>query len=248
MSSAPPPAVPSAVAQPTVVLVEDDPALRLLITRALQENGFTVRPASSAPEMWLALDKGPADLVLLDIMLPGTGGIDLCRALRRTSDVPIIFISAKGSETDRVVGLELGADDYLAKPFGTRELVARVRAVLRRPGLDRREGGRERGTVTFDGWTVDLPRRELRSPEGADVELTGAEFDLLVALLDHGGRVIARERLIELSRTRLGDSSDRSVDVLVSRLRRKLSSAGHPAPIVTVRGVGYMLKAPVERS
>jgi two-component system OmpR family response regulator len=234
--------------QPTIVLVEDDPSLRMLIMRALQENGFAVRPASAAPEMWLALEKGPADLVLLDIMLPGTGGIDLCRALRAKSDVPIIFISAKGSETDRVVGLELGADDYIAKPFGTRELVARVRAVLRRPALDRRDGVAERGTVSFDGWTVDLPRRELRSPQGADVELTGAEFDLLVALLDHHGRVIARERLIELSRTRLGDSSDRSVDVLVSRLRRKLSSAGTPAPIVTVRGVGYMLKAPVERA
>ena len=249
MSSAPNPATSFAAgAQPTVLLVEDDPALRTLTTRALQENGFTVRPASAAPEMWLALEQGPVDLVLLDIMLPGTGGIDLCRALRRTSDVPIIFISAKGSETDRVVGLELGADDYIAKPFGTRELVARVRAVLRRPALDRREGARERGQVGFDGWTVDLPRRELTSPDGAHVELTGAEFDLLVALLDHGGRVIARERLIELSRTRLGDSSDRSVDVLVSRLRRKLSRADRPAPIVTVRGVGYMLKAPVERS
>ena len=235
-------------AAPIVLLVEDDPALRTLTTRALQENGFTVRPAAAAPEMWIALEQGPVDLVLLDIMLPGTDGIALCRQLRRTSDVPIIFVSAKGSETDRVVGLELGADDYIAKPFGTRELVARVRAVLRRPPMDRREGVRERGEVVFDGWTVNLPRRELTSPDGALVELTGAEFDLLVALLDHPGRVIARERLIELSRTRLGDSSDRSVDVLVSRLRRKLGgSEGVGAPIVTVRGVGYMLKAPVER-
>ena len=232
---------------PTIVLVEDDPALRTLTTRALQENGFTVRPASAAPEMWLAMGQGPVDLVLHDIMLPGTDGIALCRQLRRDSDVPIIFMSAKGSETDRVVGLELGADDYIAKPFGTRELVARVRAVLRRPPMERREGARERGEVTFDGWTINLPRREVTSPDGALVELTGAEFDLLVVLLDHPGRVIARERLIELSRTRLGDSSDRSVDVLVSRLRRKLGSAGAEAPIVTVRGVGYMFKAPVER-
>ena len=240
------PAAPSPAA--TILLVEDDPALRTLTTRALQENGFTVRPAGAAPEMWLALEQGPVDLVLLDVMLPGTDGMSLCRALRRDSDVPIIFISARGSETDRVVGLELGADDYLAKPFGTRELIARVRAVLRRPALDRRDGARERGIVGFDGWTLNLPRRELTSPDGADVELTGAEFDLLVALVDHPGRVIARERLIELSRTRLGDSSDRSVDVLVSRLRRKLGSAGHPAPVVTVRGVGYMLKATVERT
>jgi len=232
---------------PTILLVEDDPALRTLTARALGENGFVVRPASAAPEMWLALEAGAVDLVILDIMLPGTSGIDLCRALRQRSDVPIIFVSAKGSETDRVVGLELGADDYIAKPFSTRELVARVRAVLRRPPLETRVGGREEGVLTFEGWTVSLPRRALTSPTGAAVDLTGAEFDLLVALLDHAGRVIARERLIELSRTRLGDSSDRSVDVLVSRLRRKLSSGGHPAPISTVRGVGYMLSAPVER-
>ena len=232
---------------PTILLVEDDPALRMLTARALQENGFLVRPASAAPEMWLAFESGPVDLVLLDIMLPGTSGIDLCRALRQKSDVPIIFVSARNSETDRVVGLELGADDYIAKPFGTRELIARVRAVLRRPPLDRVGGDREQGTLAFDGWTVSLPRRELTSPTGASVDLTGAEFDLLVALCDHAQRVIARERLIELSRTRLGDSSDRSIDVLISRLRRKLSSAGHNAPIVTVRGVGYMLNVPVER-
>ena len=232
---------------PTILLVEDDPSLRMLTARALQENGFSVRPASAAPEMWLALDSGPVDLVLLDIMLPGTSGIDLCRSLRQKSDVPIIFMSARASETDRVVGLELGADDYIAKPFGTRELVARVRAVLRRPALDRRAGASDQGMLTFDGWTVNLPRRELNSPTGAIVDLTGAEFDLLVVLADHAQRVIARERLIELSRTRLGDSSDRSIDVLVSRLRRKLGSAGAPAPIVTVRGVGYMLNAPVER-
>jgi two-component system, OmpR family, response regulator len=230
---------------PTILLVEDDPALRTLTARALQENGYAVRPAGGAPEMWQALERGPVDLVLLDIMLPGTSGIDLCRALRQKSDVPIIFISARGAETDRVVGLELGADDYIAKPFGTRELVARVRAVLRRGTMDRQE--REKGELRFDGWTVNIPRRELLSPSGGVVELTGAEFDLLVALLDHAQRVIARERLIELSRTRLGDSSDRSVDVLVSRLRRKLSSAGSEAPIVTVRGVGYMVNVPVER-
>jgi DNA-binding response OmpR family regulator len=184
--------------------------------------------------------------VLLDIMLPGTSGIDLCRAIRRDRDVPIIFISARGSETDRVVGLELGADDYLAKPFSTRELVARVRAVLRRPPLDRRDGAEE-GMLQFDGWTAIPARRELRAASGATVELTGAEFDLLAALLNNAQRVIARERLIELSRTRLGDSSDRSVDVLISRLRRKLGHDGKPAPIVTVRNIGYMLNVPVER-
>ena len=232
---------------PTILLVEDDPSLRMLTARRRPGAPKSRFPATPAPEMWLALDSGPVDLVLLDIMLPGTSGIDLCRSLRQKSDVPIIFMSARASETDRVVGLELGADDYIAKPFGTRELVARVRAVLRRPALDRRAGASDQGMLTFDGWTVNLPRRELTSPTGAIVDLTGAEFDLLVVLADHAQRVIARERLIELSRTRLGDSSDRSIDVLVSRLRRKLGSAGAPAPIVTVRGVGYMLNAPVER-
>ncbi len=237
----------TSVTLPTIVLVEDDPQLRTLTARALQENGYTVKPAASAPEMWLAMEQGPVDLVLLDIMLPGTSGIDLCRAIRQKSRVPIIFISARGSETDRVIGLELGADDYLAKPFGTRELVARVRAVLRRGAGEPEAAERPRGILRFDGWTINQPRRELRSPTGAVIDLTGAEFDLLVSLCDHAGRVIARERLIELSRTRLGDSSDRSIDVLISRLRRKLSSAGNAAPIVTVRGIGYMLSAAVTR-
>lgn len=231
---------------PNILLVEDDPALRTLITRTLRENGFAVRAASAAPEMWAAFENGPVELILLDVMLPGTSGFDLCRALRQRTAIPIIFISAKGSETDRVVGLELGADDYLAKPFGTRELVARVRAVLRRPPLAQTAAGKSDRFV-FDGWSLNLPRRELLSPTGAIVDLTGAEFDLLVALCDNAGRVIARERLIELSRARLGDSSDRSVDVLISRLRRKLSGAGHDAPIATIRGLGYMLSTTAER-
>jgi DNA-binding response OmpR family regulator len=196
--------------------------------------------------MWRGLEEGGVELIILDIMLPGTSGIDLCRRIRRDSDVPIIFISAKGSETDRVIGLELGADDYIPKPFGTRELVARVRAVLRRFEA-KGTGNMFRGLYRFDGWVADTPRHELRAPSGAVVELTGAEFDLLTTLLDHAGRVIARERLVELSRNRQSDSTDRSIDVLISRLRRKLSTAEHAAPIVTVRGVGYMLNAPVER-
>lgn len=233
---------------PSIVIVEDDPPLRMLTARALQEHGYVVRPASSAAEMWVAFEGGPVDLVLLDIMLPGTDGIDLCRQIRRKSEVPIIFISARGSEADRVIGLELGADDYLAKPFGTRELIARIRAVLRRVGSERQPGDFRESEAHFDGWSVNFPRRELRSPSGAVVELTGAEFDLLGSFLSHPQRVIARERLIELSRTRLGDSSDRSVDVLVSRLRRKLATGTQPAPITTVRGIGYMFNAEVSRA
>jgi DNA-binding response OmpR family regulator len=234
--------------EPTIVLVEDDPPLRTLITRVLRENGFAVRAAATAPEMWIAFEGGPVDLVVLDIMLPGTNGIDLCRQIRRNSDVPIIFISARGSEVDRVTGLELGADDYLAKPFSTRELVARIRAVLRRGTLERPDREDRQSEAHFDGWTVNFPRRELRAPSGATIDLTGAEFDLLASFIAQPQRVIARERLIELSRSRLGDSSDRSIDVLVSRLRRKLSGEGREAPIVTVRGIGYMLRAEVTRS
>lgn len=234
--------------EPTIVLVEDDPSLRTLTARVLRENGYAVRTAATAPEMWLAFEAGAVDLVVLDIMLPGTNGIDLCRQIRRTSDVPIIFVSARGSEVDRVTGLELGADDYLAKPFSTRELIARIRAVLRRGGMERGPSEDRQSEAHFDGWTVNFPRRELRAPSSATIDLTGAEFDLLATFVAQPQRVIARERLIELSRTRLGDSSDRSIDVLVSRLRRKLSAEGQDAPIVTVRGIGYMLRAEVTKS
>ncbi len=232
----------------TILLVEDDPSLRLLTARAMQEHGYRVRSAATAPEMWIAMENEKIDLVVLDIMLPGTNGIDLCRQIRRESDVPIIFVSARASEADRVLGLELGADDYLAKPFSSRELIARIRAVLRRgSSIDGREEDGRRNEASFEGWTVNFSRRELRSPTGAMIDLTGAEFDLLATFIGQPQRVIGRERLIELTRTRLGDSSDRSIDVLVSRLRRKLTAAGGNPPITTVRGVGYMFNAEVVR-
>ncbi|GEO00981.1 DNA-binding response regulator [Novosphingobium sediminis] len=233
---------------PSILLVEDDVSLRMLTARALRENGYAVRTAATGAEMWVMLEAEPAELVVLDIMLPGASGIELFRKLRRQSDVPIIFASARGSEEDRVLGLELGADDYIAKPYSARELIARIGAVLRRGGGEGLAKGDERTSeVHFDGWTLSLSRRELRSPSGAMVDLTGAEFDLLATFVSHRQRVLGRERLIELSRTRLGDSSDRSIDVLVSRLRRKLSASGSEPPIVTVRGVGYMFKAEVRR-
>lgn len=230
---------------PAVLVVEDDPGLRVLIARALQQNGFTVVQASSGAEMWNSLEQRPVDLIILDVMLPGKNGIDLCREIRSRSDVPIIFVSAKVDETDRVIGLELGADDYIPKPFGTRELIARIRAVLRRRPTESGFSGPSTERVRFAGWAVDVRRRAVFSPTGASIDLTGAEFDLLTSFIGSPQRVLGRERLIELSRVRLGDSSDRSIDVLVSRLRRKLSSAGQSAPIVTVRGVGYMLTADV---
>lgn len=236
---------------PSILLVEDDGALRTLTARALRQSGFNVHTAATGAEMWVTLRQTSVQLVVLDIMLPGTSGFDLFRKLRRESDVPIIFVSARGSEEDRVLGLELGADDYLAKPFSTRELAARVSAVLRRGGqngealADASIGAGGHDTVEFAGWKVSSIRRELRSPSGAIVDLTGAEFDLLSTFITYPQRVLGRERLMELSRARIGDSSDRSIDVLVSRLRRKLQSEGNEPPIVTVRGVGYMFKAAV---
>ncbi len=230
---------------PLILVVEDDPGLRVLITRALQQNGFAVCQAASGAEMWNVYEKRQVDLILLDVMLPGKTGIDLCREVRRRCGVPIIFISARADETDRVVGLELGADDYIPKPVSTRELLARVRAVLRRGKFEKAPDGERNEKARFAGWEVDLRRRAVFSPSGASIDLTGAEFDLLASFLGSPQRVLGRERLIELSRVRLGDSSDRSIDVLVSRLRRKLSSAGQAAPISTVRGVGYMLTADV---
>ena len=241
------------MAAPRILLVEDDGPLRTLTARALRQSGFTVLTAATGAEMWVTLREGPVSLVILDIMLPGTSGLELFRRLRRENDVPVIFVSARGSEEDRVLGLELGADDYLAKPFSTRELAARVSAVLRRGGGDpaseaNNPAAPPADTVRFDGWSVSMARRELHSPSGAMVDLTGAEFDLLATFLNNPQRVLGRERLIELSRTRLADSSDRSIDVLVSRLRRKLQAVGSETPIVTVRGVGYMFKAEVARA
>lgn len=230
----------------SILLVEDDPTLRLLTARALRSHGYEVGTAATGAEMWVLMEGGAVDLIVLDIMLPGTSGIELLRRLRREHDLPVIFISARGHEEDRVLGLELGADDYLAKPFSTRELIARIGAVLRRrqPGEERETARRE---LEFEGWRLSLSRHELRSPGGALVDLTGAEFDLLATFLNQPQRVIGRQRLIELSRTRVSDSSDRSVDVLVSRLRRKLARPDDTSPIVTVRGVGYMFAADVAR-
>jgi DNA-binding response OmpR family regulator len=232
---------------PSIVLVEDDAPLRNLTARALREHGYRLRAVATGAELWTVLENEPADLLVLDIMLPRDSGIDLLRRLRQTSDLPVIFVSARGGEEDRIAGLDLGADDYLPKPFATRELIARIGAVLRRRDGSARPGPPSRNELHFQGWVLSTARRELRSPSGAIVDLTGAEFDLLSVFLGQPQRVIGRERLVELSRSRLSDSSDRSIDVLVSRLRRKLASAEAPAPIKTVRGIGYMFAAEVAR-
>ena len=230
-----------------VLLVEDDGGMRMLVTRALRESGYRVTGCRCGAEMWSLLPG--VDLVLLDVMLPGASGLDLLKALRAKSAVPVIMLSARNEEADRVLGLELGADDYVAKPFGRPELLARIRAVLRRASIAPSPAAARSEVLTFAGWRLDLRSRALLDPEGAGVDLSGAEYDLLLVLLEHPGRVLGREQILELSRARLASSSDRSVYTLVSRLRRKLEPPeGTPMVIKTVRGSGYMLAARVERA
>ncbi|KQP42505.1 PhoB family transcriptional regulator [Methylobacterium sp. Leaf104] len=233
-----------------VLLVEDDDGMRMLVTRALRESGYRVTGCRSGAELWRLLPEGGVDLILLDVMLPGASGLDLLRTLRSRSRVPVIIVSARGEEADRVLGLELGADDYIAKPFGRPELLARIRAVLRRSVVAPAPlAARGHATLTFAGWRLDLRSRALVDPEGAGVDLSGAEYDLLLVFLDHPGRVLGREQILELSRARLGSPSDRSVDTLVSRLRRKLDPPEGAQPVIkTVRGSGYMLATKVERA
>lgn len=184
-------------------------------------------------------------------MLPGASGLDLCRALRAKSGVPIIMVTARGEETDRVLGLELGADDYIPKPFGRAELLARVRALLRRSRGEAGEpmAGQAGERILFADWSLDTRRRELNAPDGTAVDLSGGEYDLLLAFCEHPQRVLSRDQLLDLARNRMAfNGTERSVDVMVSRLRRKLEPTDDsPSIIRTVRGAGYMLVPPVKR-
>jgi two-component system OmpR family response regulator len=235
-----------------VLVVEDDGEMRNLVARLLRDAAFRVSTARDGREMWEVLDSpaGQPDLVLLDVMLPGASGLDLLRRLRERSRVPVLMLTARGEEMDRVLGLELGADDYVAKPFAPRELVARVRALLRRAAPANGQPDPRSRRLTFAGWVLDTARRELTAPEGVAVDLSGAEYDLLMAFLEHPGRVLSREQLLEVAKRRVGtDPFDRTVDVQVSRLRRKIEPAvDSPSLIKTVRGAGYMFLADVARA
>ncbi|WP_137126106.1 response regulator transcription factor [Roseomonas sp. HF4] len=235
-----------------VLVVEDDGEMRNLVARLLRESGFRVSAARDGREMWDLLDSpaGPPELILLDVMLPGPSGLDLLRRLRERSRVPVLMLTARGEEMDRVLGLELGADDYVSKPFAPRELVARVRALLRRAAPAEAQPDPRSRRLAFAGWVLDTARRDLTSPEGVAVDLSGAEYDLLMAFLEHPQRVLSREQLLEVARRRVsGDPFDRTVDVQVSRLRRKIEPEDDsPSLIKTVRGVGYVLVADVARA
>jgi two-component system OmpR family response regulator len=234
---------------PHILVVDDDREIRDLLARFLEQQRIrvtAVRDGKEARRAWL---NGHYQLVVLDLMLPGESGLDLARWLRTQSEIPIVMLTAMGEETDRIIGLELGADDYMPKPFNPRELLARIRAVLRRSG-DQSEPRRDpsaRG-FRFNNWTVEPARRRLLNPEGVEVALTGGEYDLLLALLERANRVLTRDMLLDLLRGRQAGPFDRAIDVAVSRLRRKLEDDGRNAQLIkTVRGGGYVLAATVER-
>ncbi len=201
-----------------VLLVEDDREISALVSRFLGANEIRVTTAVDGREMDKALKDGRVDLVVLDIMLPGEDGLSICRRLRANSELPVIMLTAKGEDIDRIVGLEIGADDYVTKPFNPRELLARIRAVLRRGSADPDKVPTS-APLTFEGWRLDPNVRQLHSPNGARVALTGAEFSLLLAFCQRPRRVLSRDQLIDLTQGRASGPFDRSIDVLVSRLR-----------------------------
>lgn len=238
---------------PHILVVDDDQEIRDLLARFLAKHGLRVSTARDGVEMGRLLDERKVDLVVLDLMLPGEDGLALTRRLRETrSTLPIVMLTAMGEDTDRIVGLEMGADDYVAKPFNPRELLARIKAVLRRAQGAAEESAPPAATgarVRFDGWVLDLATRDLMSPEGVMIGLSAGEFSLLQVFVEHPRRVLSRDQLLDYARGRTAAPFDRSIDIQVSRLRRRLGDdAKDPQLIKTVRGGGYLFTALVERA
>jgi len=234
---------------PHILVVDDDEAVRALICSYLTENELRVTEASNGHELLDGLSRSVIDLILLDLRLSGEDGLQIARRLRDQSSIPIIVVSGKLDEADRVMALELGADDYLTKPFSQRELLARIRTVLRRFKATTAVAGRQAGIrgYRFSGWELNLGARRLTSPQGLRVELTNGEFSLLTAFLTAPGTVLTREKLLEASRL-YDDVYDRSIDVQILRLRRKIEeNPSKPRFIVTERKAGYIFSVPVQR-
>lgn len=232
-----------------LLLVDDEPTLREPLAEYLTGQGFAVAEAESAAIARSRVLEQRPDLVLLDIMMPGEDGLSLCRHLVEAQDIPVILLTAKGEATDRIIGLEIGADDYVVKPFEPRELVARIRTVLRRAGKSEKASGPETDLFyAFEDWQLDPLKRRLIDPEGTMVALTTAEFRLLRALLDHPQQVMDRDRLLDIVQGREAHLFDRAIDNQISRLRRKIEvDSRKPQLIQTVRGGGYRLSANVRR-
>jgi len=237
-----------------ILIVDDDREIRDLLGRFLDKHGLRVTTAADGQEMKKALADWKIDLIVLDLMMPGEDGLTLCRNLRTHSNLPVIMLTAMGEETDRIIGLEMGADDYLAKPFNPRELLARIKAVLRRTADRPTRNGPadedlESMRYSFSGWLLDVDKRELFSPSGALVPLSGGEFELLLAFVTHPGRVLNRDQLLDLARGREAQPFDRSIDVQVSRLRRKIEDDPKaPSLIKTVRSGGYLFATEVKKN
>lgn len=233
--------------QPRVLLVEDDVEISSMLLDVLSENGFRGSAVCSAVEMDAVLSREHVDVVVLDIMLPGEDGRSICRRLRAASAIPIIMLTALGEDVDRIVGLELGADDYVVKPFNSRELVARIRALLRRAAIGPAFAGNRRRPLRFLGWRIDAVARRLVNPDGVRIAMTSAEFDLLLAFCLNAGRVLSREQLLELTHSGLAGPIERSIDVHVSRVRQKIEpDPRDPTLIKTVRLGGYVFTPQVE--
>jgi two-component system OmpR family response regulator len=233
-----------------ILVCDDDSDLRHLLAQFLLEHGYAVVGVGSGRDLDRQMRSGATvDLVILDIMLPGQSGIEICRDLRASSNIPILMLTARGDETDRIVGLEIGADDYMSKPFSPNELLARIKALLRRSRMSQEtDVGRRKRNLEFEGWRLDTLRRELRNPEGVIVDLSAGEYALLAAFLEMPQRILSREQLLEAARSPDAMHLDRSIDVQVSRLRRKIDrGVDGESFIKTVRGAGYMFVPTVQR-
>ena len=235
---------------PHVVAIDDDAAMRQLISEYLQQNDLRVTTVATGSELQKVLAENPVDVVVLDLRLAGEDGMQIARQLRETSAIPIIIVSGRNDEADRVMGLELGADDYLTKPFSPRELLARVRAVLRRYHRENESAplrDEKRRAYRFGEWELNLRTRRLTGPDGARIELTNGEFSLLQAFCAAPQRVLSRDQLLDLSRLHSAEVYDRSIDVQILRLRRKIEvDPTQPEYIKTERGAGYLFDVPVE--
>jgi two-component system OmpR family response regulator len=230
-----------------ILIVDDDAEIRSLLSDYLQKNGYRTTTVAEGKGMTVALGEGRMDLIVLDLMLPGDDGLVLCRNLRAHSDIPVIMLTARGEDMDRILGLEMGADDYLPKPFNPRELLARIKSILRRAkALPENLRTDDAARLLFAGWELNTSARQLVSPEGVVIPLSGAEYRLLRVFLNHPNRVLNRDQLMDLTQRRETDPFERSIDVQVSRLRHRLADdAKEPAIIKTVRGEGYVLAAQV---
>ena len=234
---------------PHILVVDDHREIREPLARYLERNGLRATVAESAAAARRALRAAAGDLVVLDIMMPGEDGLQLCRHLRETTRIPVILLTAMGEETDRIVGLEVGADDYVSKPFNPRELLARIKAVIRRArNLPPDRAPLPSGTCRFDRWSLDVARRALVDDEGVVTPLSHGEFRLLAVLLERPGMVLSRDQLLDLTRGRAAAPFDRAIDNQVSRLRRKIErNPKNPVLIATVWGGGYRFSVEVER-